>query len=158
MSGAALSITTGANDVRWLQPKSTVSSQESASLDEIASKIAGVADSANGLITQAREELQGISGDARGLLANLNDVTGTCNRQKIRAILDNVNDVVATERPKIDRLTDQLNVLSQHADNTIQNVNCTVTDVREAIRKDLGDGEREWFHPSRTRSIRAIRT
>ena len=45
--------------------------------------------------------------------------------------------MLATERPKIDRLTDQLNALSQHADETIQNVNGTVSEVREPIRADL---------------------
>jgi ABC-type transporter Mla subunit MlaD len=91
------------------------------------------------LITQARGELEGISGNARSLLANLNSVTGKPNQQRIRSVLDNVNEMLATERPKIDRLTDQLNVLSQHADNTIQNVNGTVSDVREPIRRDLAD-------------------
>jgi ABC-type transporter Mla subunit MlaD len=139
MSGAALSITTGGNDARRLPPGSTISSQEAASLDEIAGKMAVVADNANGLITQARGELEGISGDARNLLAKLNSVTGKPNQQRIRSVLDNVNEMLATERPKIDRLTDQLNVLSQHADNTIQNVNGTVSDVREPIRRDLAD-------------------
>jgi phospholipid/cholesterol/gamma-HCH transport system substrate-binding protein len=139
MSGAALSITTGGNDARRLPPGSTISSQEAASLDEIAGKMAVVADNANGLITQARGELEGISGDARSLLANLNTVTGKPNQQKIQAVLDNVNGMLATERPKIDRLTDQLNALSQHADDTIQNVNGTVSDVREPIRKDLAE-------------------
>ena len=91
----------------------------------------------NGLITEVQGELQGISGDARTLLANLNSVTGQTNQQKIRVLLDNVNAMLATERPKIDRLTDQLNALSQHADETIQNVNGTVSDVREPVRKDL---------------------
>jgi len=141
MSGAALSITTGGNDARRLPPGSTISSQEAASLDEIAGKMAIVADNANGLITQARGELDGISGDAHGLLANLNSVTGKANQQRIRTVLDNVNEILATERPKIDRLTDQLNALSQHADDTIQNVNGTVSDVREPIRKDLADLE-----------------
>jgi len=139
MSGAALSITTGGNDARRLLPGSTISSQEAASLDEIAGKMALVADNANGLITQARGELEGISGDARSLLANLNTVTGKPNQQRIRAVLDNVNEMLATERPKIDRLTDQLNALSQHADDTIQNVNGTVSDVREPVRKDLSE-------------------
>ena len=101
--------------------------------------MAVVADNANSLITQARGELEGISGDARSLLANLNTVTGKPNQQRIRAVLDNVNEMLATERPKIDRLTDQLNALTQHADDTIQNVNGTVSDVREPIRKDLAD-------------------
>jgi len=139
MSGAALSITTGANDARRLPPGSTISSQESFSLDEIAGKMAVVADNANGLITQARGELEGISGDALTLLANLNTVTGKPNQQRIRAVLDNVNAMLETERPKIDRLTDQLNVLSQHADETVQNVNGTVSDIREPIRTDLAD-------------------
>ena len=139
MSGAALSITTGGNDARRLPPGSTISSQEAASLDEIAGKMAVVADNANSLITQARGELEGISGDARSLLANLNTVTGKPNQHKIQAVLDNVNGMLATERPKIDRLTDQLNALSQHADEAIQNVNGTVSDVREPIRKDLAD-------------------
>ena len=139
MSGAALSITTGGNDARRLPPGSTISSQEAASLDEIAGKMAVVADNANGLITQARGELDGISGDARSLLANLNAVTGKPNQQRLRAVLDNVNQMLATERPKIDRLADQLNALSQHADDTIQNVNGTVSDVREPVRKDLAE-------------------
>jgi phospholipid/cholesterol/gamma-HCH transport system substrate-binding protein len=137
MSGAALSITTGSNDARRLSPGSAIPSQEAASLDEIAGKMAVVADNANSLITQTRGELEGISGDARSLLANLNTVTGKPNQQRLRAVLDNVNEMLATERPKIDRLTDQLNALSQHADETIQNVNGTVSDVREPVRKDL---------------------
>jgi phospholipid/cholesterol/gamma-HCH transport system substrate-binding protein len=139
MSGAALSITTGSNDARRLSLGSAIPSQEAASLDEIAGKMAVVADNANGLITQARGELQGISGDARGLLANLNAVTGKPNQRRIQEVLDNVNGMLTTERPKIDRLTDQLNALSQHADETIQNVNGTVSDVREPVRKDLAE-------------------
>jgi len=137
MSSAALSITTGSNDAKRLPPGSSIPSQESASLDEIANKIAGVADNANGLIVQVRGELEGISGDTRQLLANLNTLTGPPTQQKVQAVLDNVNGMLATERPKIDRLTDQLNTLTQHADATIQNVNGTVADTREPLRKDL---------------------
>jgi ABC-type transporter Mla subunit MlaD len=137
MSGAALSVTTGSNDARHLPGGSVIPSQETASLDSITDKMAGVADNANDLITEVRGELGGISGDARALLRNLNTVTGKVNQQKIQAALDNVNAMFVTERPKIDRLTDQLNALSQHADETIQNVNGTVSNVREPIREDL---------------------
>jgi phospholipid/cholesterol/gamma-HCH transport system substrate-binding protein len=137
MSGAALSITTGSNDAKRLAPGSTIPSQEAASLDEITGKMAVVADNANELITQVRGELGGISGDAHTLLANLNSVTGQSNRRKIRDLLDNADAMLATERPKIDRLTDQLNTLSQHADETIQNVNGTLSEVREPARKDV---------------------
>jgi ABC-type transporter Mla subunit MlaD len=139
MSAPSLSITTGSNDAKRLAPGSAIPSQEGASLDEIAGKIAGVADNADGLITQVRGELEGITGDARILLANLNTVTGKPNQQEIHAILDNVNGMLATERPKIDRLTDQLNTLAEHADTTVQNVNGTVTDTREPLRNDLAE-------------------
>jgi phospholipid/cholesterol/gamma-HCH transport system substrate-binding protein len=137
MSGAALSVTTGSNDAKRLPAGSEIPSQEAASLDAITAKMAGVADNANGLITEVRAELGGISGDARTLLANLNTVAGKANQQKVQAALDNVNTMLATERPKIDRLTDQLNAVSQHADETIQNVNGTVSDVHQPIREDL---------------------
>ncbi len=139
MNSAALSISTGSNEAKRLTPGSSIPSQDAASLDQIADKITTVADNANGLITQVKGELQGISGDARNLLANLNEVTGPPNRQKIQKMLDNVNGMLAEERPKIDRLTDQLTTLSQHADSTIQNVNGAVTDLRQPMQKDLAE-------------------
>jgi phospholipid/cholesterol/gamma-HCH transport system substrate-binding protein len=139
MSGAALSISTGSSVARRLPPGSIITSQEGASLDEITDKMAGVADNANGLITEVRGELEGISGDARTLLANMNKVTGKANQQKLQAVLENVDAMTVTERPKIDRLTDELNTLSQHADETVQNVNGTVSELREPIRNDLSN-------------------
>jgi ABC-type transporter Mla subunit MlaD len=139
MSGAALSITTGSNDAKRLLPGSTIRSQEAASLDEITGKMAEVADNANGLITEVRGELPKISADARTVLANLNSMTGQPNQRKIREVLANVNAMLETERPKIDRLTDQLNTLSQHADETIENVNGTVSELRGPVRKDLAE-------------------
>ena len=139
MSGASLSITTGGNDAKRLPPGSSIHSQEASSLDEIAGKMATVADNANDLIVQVRGELEGISGDARHLLANLNTLTGPPTQQKVQTVLDHVNTLLATEGPKIEHLSDQLITLSQHADDTVQNVNGTVSDVREPIRKDLVD-------------------
>lgn len=119
MSGPVLSITTGSNDARRLAPESLIPSQETPSLDEIARKMVDVADNTNGLITQTRGELDGINSDARNLIANLSTLTGKPNQQRIQAVLDNVNETLVTERPKIDRLTDQLNTLAQHSDVTI---------------------------------------
>ena len=137
MNSAALSITTGTIEAKRLPPNSTITSQEAASLDEIAGKLAGVADSANTLITQARGELNDISGNVNHLIGNLDALTGSGNQKKVQAILGNIDRLVADERPKIDRLTDQLARVSEHADDTIQNVNGTVTDLRDPMRKDL---------------------
>ena len=139
MNGAALSITTGTIDAKRLPPDSTIASQEAASLDEIAGKLAGVADSANTLITQAQGELNDISGNVNHLLANLDTMTGPRNQKKVQAILDNIDRLVANERPKLERLTNQLAKVTEHADDTIQNVNGTVTDLRAPVGKDLAE-------------------
>jgi len=139
MNSAALSITTGSIDAKRLPPGSIIASRESASLDEIAGKLATVADSANTLIAQAQGELNEISGNVNHLLANVDTMTGPRNQKKVEAILDNIDGLGADERPKIDRITDQLAKVSQHADDTIQNVNGTVTDVRDPMRKDLAE-------------------
>ena len=137
MNSAALSITTGTIEAKRLPPNSTITSQEAASLDEIAGKLAGVADSANTLITQAQGELNDISGNVNHLIGNLDAMTGSGNQKKVQAILANIDGLIADERPKIDRLTDELARVSGHADDTIQNVNGTVTDLRDPVRKDL---------------------
>jgi phospholipid/cholesterol/gamma-HCH transport system substrate-binding protein len=137
MNSAALSITTGSLDAKRLPPDSTIASQEAASLDEIAGKLAGVAESANTLISQAQGELKEISGNVNHLLGNLETMTGSGNQKKVQAVLDNIDLLVANERPKIERITDQLAKVTGHADETIQNVNGTVTDLRDPMRKDL---------------------
>jgi len=137
MNSAALSITTGSLDAQRLPPGSIIPSREAASLDEIAGKMATVAESANALINQAQGELNDISGNVNHLLANLDAMTGPRNQKKVQAILNNIDLLVANERPKIERLTDQLAKVSEHADDTIQNVNGTVTDLRDPMRKDL---------------------
>ena len=139
MNSAALSITTGTIEAKRLPPNSTITSQEAASLDEIAGKLAGVADSANALITQAQGELNSITGNVNHLLANLDTMTGPRNQKKVQAILENIDRVVADARPKIERLTDQLTRVTDHADETIQNVNGTVTVLRDPMRKDLAE-------------------
>ncbi len=130
MSEPALLVSTGTNDANRIAPGQAIPSQEVVTLDEIAAKMATVAGNANDLIVQVQGEL----GGTRKLLANL-------------------NSVATDERPKIDRITDQLLALSQHADGmilkfdpvighvdeTIQNVNGTVSGLREPIRMDLAE-------------------
>jgi phospholipid/cholesterol/gamma-HCH transport system substrate-binding protein len=139
MNSAALSITTGSNDAKRLAPNSIIASKEAASLDEIAGKLATVADSANTLIAQAQGELNDISGNVNHLLANLDGMTGPRNQRRVQAILDNIDGFVTEERPKLNRLTDDLARVTQHADDTIQNVNGTVTDLRDPMGKDLAE-------------------
>lgn len=151
MSDPALEISTGSNSAPRLAPGASIPSAETPSMDELVAKVSVIADNANGLITQVHEEFGGISSGAQKLLGNLNSITGPANQQQIQALLQQANGLLTDERPKIDHLTDQLLAVSQHADvmigktgpvidhadGAIQNVNATVTDLREPVRTDL---------------------
>jgi virulence factor Mce-like protein len=151
MSGPAISITTGTNDAPRLKPGAVVTSQETVSLDDMARKFSGIADTAQGLITQVQGEIKGLSDRANTLLANLNDATGPANRQQIAEILRNTNTMIAQQSPKIDRITSQVLLATQdadaaikkvaplldHADTTVMNVNSTIDQLRDPLRQDL---------------------
>jgi phospholipid/cholesterol/gamma-HCH transport system substrate-binding protein len=151
MSSPAVSITTGTNDARRLKAGQVIRSEETVSIDDMTRKLSGIADSAEGLITQVQGELKDISGDARTLLGNLNEVTGPPNRREVARLLQHVNSLIATESPKIDHITDQLLLVSRNADSVIQkvgplidhtdatvsNVNLTIDQLRDPIRQDL---------------------
>jgi phospholipid/cholesterol/gamma-HCH transport system substrate-binding protein len=151
MSSPAISITTGEHNARRLQAGEVITAQETVSIDDMTRKLSGIADNAEDLITQVQGELKGVSGQAQSLLANLNDVTGTGNRRQVAEILQQVNSLVAEQRPKLDRITDQVELVSrdvdtvvkrvgplvEHADATIVNVNGTVDQLRDPIRQDL---------------------
>ena len=152
MASPAVSITTGAQDAERLQPGEVIASQETVSLDDMTRKLAGIADSAEGLIVQVQGELKEVTGPAKVLLANLNDATGPVNRAHIAAVLTQVDNVLAKETPKLDQITDQVlqvtrdadaaigkvGPLLQHTDATVANVNQTVDQLRDPIRQDLG--------------------
>ena len=151
MSSPALSITTGSNDAPRLKPGDAIASQETVSIDDMARKLSGIADTAQGLISQVQGELKGLSDQAGTLLANLNEATGPTNRKQMAEILRNVNTMIAQQSPKIDRITDQVLLVSQdadaaikkavplldHADATVLNVNGTIDQLREPLRQDL---------------------
>jgi phospholipid/cholesterol/gamma-HCH transport system substrate-binding protein len=151
MSSPAISITTGAQDARRLKPGQAIVSQESVSIDEMTRKLSGITDNAAELITQVQGELKEISGQAHTLLANLNEATGPTNRKQITEILQEVNSLVAQQSPKLDRITDQVLLVSRdadsvvkkigplvdHTDATVANVNSTIDQLRDPIRQDL---------------------
>src|ERR1700689_3882639 len=120
MSSPAISITTGTNDAPRLKPDEVIPSEETVSLDDMARKLSGIADTAQGLITQVQGEIKGISDRANTLLANLNETTGTANRRQLAEILSNTNTMIAQQSAKIDRITDKVLTATQDGDATIK--------------------------------------
>ena len=151
MSSPAISITTGALEAPRLKAGQVIASQETISIDDMTRKLSGIADNAAALITQVQGELKGVSGPAQTLLANLNEATGPTNRKQIAEILQQVNALVTQQAPKIDRITDQVLLVSRNADSVVQkigpvvdhtdatvaNVNLTIDQLRDPIRQDL---------------------
>ncbi|MCU1338121.1 MAG: hypothetical protein JWO19_3702 [Bryobacterales bacterium] len=151
MSSPAISITTGAQDAPRLKAGQVIASQETVSIDDMTRKLSGIADRATELIMQVQGELKGISGQTQTLLANLNEATGPTNRRQIADILQQINAMVAQQSPKIDRITDQVLLVSRdadsairkvgplldHTDATVANVNLTIDQLRGPMRQDL---------------------
>ena len=151
MGTPALLITTGTNDAKRLKPGEAVQSEEAASLDEVTKQLAMVADSANALITDLREEIPELTARASTVLDNMNDITGPSNRKRIVGILEQVNSILDRESPKIARITDQISELAGHADSvvlsakpvfpnvdrTVTNISDTVDQIRNSAMKDL---------------------
>src|SRR5262249_40362679 len=144
MSGPVLLIGTGSNDAQRIAPGEAIPSQDVASMDEIIAKVSTVADNANVLMTQVQGELNGISGDARTMIANLNVITGKQNQERVNAMLEQTSRLVTETRPKIEgmldqvsRVTTKLEPVVDHADGAIQNINGTVNDIRDPLRKNL---------------------
>ena len=134
-----------------LKPGGVIPSEETVSIDEMARKLAGIADNAQGLITQVEGEIKGVSEQANTLLASLNETTGPANRKQLSEILHNTNTMLAQQSPKIDRITDQVLVTTQdadaaikkvaplldHVDTSVGKVNSTIDQLREPLRQDL---------------------
>src|SRR5260370_38659453 len=92
-----------------------------------------------------------MSGEGQTLLGNLKETTGPTNRKQFAEILQRVNFLVAQQSPKLDRITDQVLLVSKdadsvigkigplvdHTDATVANVNSTIDQLRDPIRQDL---------------------
>ncbi|MBV8068636.1 MAG: MCE family protein [Acidobacteriaceae bacterium] len=151
MSSPALSITTGTRDARRLDAWQVIPSQETLSVDDMTRKLATLTDSADGVISDVRRDLKDITGKASTLLTNLNEVSGPANRMQVARLLQQMNSLIATESPKIDRIADQITAVSSHADSAIQkagplldhtdaaisNANSTIDQLRGPIADDL---------------------
>lgn len=151
MASPAVSITTGTREAPRLVAGGVIPSQETVSIDDMARKLSGIADTAGVLMTQVQGDLNKISGQAQVLLGNLNDATGSRNREQFAQILHQANTLIAEQSPKLNRITDQVLAVSrdadsailkagpllEHADATVANVNKTIDQLREPIRQDL---------------------
>jgi phospholipid/cholesterol/gamma-HCH transport system substrate-binding protein len=153
ISTPALLITTGMNGARRLQSGETVRSEEAVSWDDVARVANTAVQSANALVTQLRQEIPPLTGQAATALANVNEITGPANQRQIAGILSELNTTLNRESARIVQMTDQISALAKHADSlvasarpvvsnmdrTVTNANRTLDAIREPFTKDLAD-------------------
>jgi len=147
VTNPVISISTGMNESPRLPPGSVIPSEETLSVDDAERKVVALADSAHTLMDALQTDVK----DAQRLIANLNDITGKPNQQRVANILANVDTMVARTSPKLDQISDQLVKLTNEAngvmakvgpavDNinaTASNANQTITSLREPTQADL---------------------
>lgn len=153
VTSPVISISTGANDAPRLPAGSEIPSVETISLDDTERKIVALADSARTLLESVHTDVNDLTGDSRQLIANLNDVTGKPNQQRVDEILTNADATVARISPKIDQISDQVLKLTtdangvvakvgpvvDNANATVSNANDTITALREPLQADLAE-------------------
>ena len=140
MSSPALAISTGSNDAPRLAAEAVVPSQETMSLDELQRKMGVLADSAQSTLSTVGTDINNLTGDGRQLLANLNDITGSTNRNHLANVISNTDTMVSDFSPQLNQISRQALKLTKDADDlvakmgpTIDNVNATVSNANQTI-------------------------
>ena len=151
MSSPSLFLSNGRNSARRLGPGEVVRSREAVTQDEIVARLATLAGSANDLITDLRQEVPAIAGEARAVLANLREISGTTNQKHLSGVLAELDTMLRRESPKIAQITERMTALTGHADELVVSLNpvvdkvdhaaasvgATVDAVREPLTSDL---------------------
>ncbi|MBI1355995.1 MAG: MCE family protein [Acidobacteria bacterium] len=150
-----LEISPGSKDAARVPPGGLVKSEEAITFSDITKKVAGVTDTAQELMVDVKGDIELMIADLRDLTHNLQELTNEENQRNVAGLLRNANEMVETQAPKIDQITDQIAALltkvdatvddlrkvAQTADKTVSNVDQTVTEIREPIKKDLAELE-----------------
>lgn len=154
-----LEITPGEKGAALIAPGGAIPSQETTSFSDITSKVVEITETANTVLLTLRDDVGLLVGDLRVLTANLQDLTSEKNQQNIESMLENANDLFEDQGPKVDQITTQviemldkvdqtvaeLQKVAQSADTTVLNVNRTVDETREPIKRDLAELEATLF-------------
>jgi phospholipid/cholesterol/gamma-HCH transport system substrate-binding protein len=153
VTSPVISISTGSNDAPRLPPGGVIPSQETISVDDTQRKIVALADSARSLLDSVRTAVNNVTGDARVLMANMNQVVGRPNQQHIQNVLANADAMITRLSPKVDQIGDEVAELTrnanivvgkagpllENANGTVSNANNVITKLRDPIQTDLTD-------------------
>ena len=150
-----LEVTPGSIGAPRIEPGGTVASTEALTFSDLTRKAARVADEAAELMTRIDAKMTLVADDIHALMLNLQEVTGEQNQRNITRMLENSNNLLEVQAPKIDQITTQISgvlerveVLTEdfrrvarNADRSVVNVNRTIEETREPIQRNLAELE-----------------
>lgn len=151
-----LEISPGSNKAARLEDGATIQSKETVTINDITAKLADVADNANNVMIKFNDEFAKISTDIQTVLHNVEELTGEKNQKSVEELLANANGMIAEQRPKFDKITDQLTAtidqvhkltvdfqeVASSAKTMVDGANKTVEETREPLKRDLAELER----------------
>ena len=166
-----LEITTGSIETPRIEPGGVIKSEEAVTVDDIMQKFANLADTASDMMADMQGDMTRITERTEILLDNVNEITGGKNRESMEQLLENANEMMAEQKPKIDRITDQVSEMLVKADrllvdfqavaeqtkSTVANANRTLDETREPLKSNLVELEATLKQTRRTlEDIQAI--
>src|SRR4030095_7194029 len=84
-------------------------------------------------MTIIKDEVPAIAGEARAVLTNFGEISGTKNQKQVEAILAELNTMVRRESPKIAHITERITALTGHADELVGSVKPLVANLDDAV-------------------------
>ena len=150
-----LEISTGSAGADRIEPNGVIPSRESPSIDDLTAQISIVTREAAALMNSVGSNFISLTERAETLLDNLNEITGEENRLVIESLLENSNEMIEKQRPKLDEITTQtsnmlskidvllneMRQVSNHAGETLIGIEHTVMETREPLKRNLAQIE-----------------
>ena len=146
-----LEVTPGSIRAPRVEPGGVVPSAEALTFSDLTRKVAEVADGAVALMGRIDSKVTVVADDMHAVLVNLQHLSAEENRRNIARMLENSNNLIETQAPKIDQVTTQLirtleeverlaedfQEVARGADSTLDGLNRTVDETREPLVESL---------------------
>lgn len=150
-----LEIMPGSIDAPRIEPGGVVPSAEALTFSDLTRKVSEVADTAVDVMGRIDTKFTMVADDIHGLMMNLQEISGEGNQRNIARMLESSSELIETQSPKIDRITTQIGAtlervdelaeefrrLARSADETVSNVNRTVDETRDPLKRGLAELE-----------------
>lgn len=150
-----LEIMPGSSTAPRIAPGGVVPSVEALTFSDLTRKVANVADEAVDLMARMDDKVTTAVESLRAVLGNIEKLTDERNQRNVARMLENTNELLETQTPKIDSLTTQLGdtllrieelagdfrKFAQDADVTVNNINRTVEETRDPLQASLQELE-----------------